>query len=70
MFFNNAIRNMIRESKTHQIDSVIATGQAAGMISMDTSLLNLYKKGIINRENAIIYSGNSELMTKKIARLL
>ncbi|WP_313581355.1 type IV pilus twitching motility protein PilT [Lacrimispora sp.] len=68
MFFNNAIRNMIRESKTHQIDSVIATGQGEGMISMDTSILNLYKEGKITRENAIIYSGNSELMAKKIDR--
>ncbi len=68
MFFNNAIRNMIRESKTHQIDSVIATGQGEGMISMDSSILNLYKGGKITRENAIIYSGNSELMAKKIDR--
>lgn len=68
MFFNNAIRNMIRESKTHQIDSVIATGQAEGMISMDTSLLNLYKKGMITKESAVIYSSNSELMAKKIER--
>lgn len=68
MFFNNAIRNMIRESKTHQIDSVIATGQGEGMISMDTSLLNLYKEGKITRENAVIYSSNSELMAKKIDR--
>lgn len=68
MFFNNAIRNMIRESKTHQIDSVIATGQSEGMISMDSSILNLYKEGKITRENAIIYSSNSELMTKKIER--
>jgi len=70
MFFNNAIRNMIREAKTHQIDSVIATGQGEGMISMDTSLLSLYKEGKITRENAIIYSGNSELMAKKIDRVL
>lgn len=68
MFFNNAIRNMIRESKTHQIDSVIATGQGEGMISMDASLLNLYKDGKITRENAIIYSSNSELMIKKMDR--
>ena len=68
MFFNNAIRNMIRESKTHQIDSVIATGQSEGMVSMDTSLLNLYKKGMITKESAVIYSSNGELMAKKIER--
>ena len=70
MFFNNAIRNMIRESKTHQIDSVIATGQAEGMISMDASLLNLYREGRITKENAVIYSSNSELMMKKIDRMV
>lgn len=68
MFFNNAIRNMIREAKTHQIDSVIATGQSEGMVAMDTSILNLYRKGMITKENAIIYSSNSELMAKKIER--
>lgn len=68
MFLNNAIRNMIRESKIHQIDGVITTSQEEGMISMDSSLLDLYRKGIISRENAIAYSGNGELMEKKIAR--
>lgn len=69
MFFNNAIRNMIRESKIHQIDSVITTSQEEGMIAMDASLLNLCRKGMISRENAIIYSNNSELMTKKLGRV-
>ncbi|WP_367565905.1 type IV pilus twitching motility protein PilT [Lacrimispora sp.] len=69
LFFNNAIRNMIREAKTHQIDSVIATGQSEGMVSMDSSLLALYKEGKITRESAVIYAGNGELMEKKIERM-
>lgn len=68
MFLNNAIRNMIRESKIHQIDGVISTSQGEGMISMDSSLLDLYRKKVISRESAIAYSGNSELMEKKIDR--
>lgn len=68
MFLNNAIRNMIRESKIHQIDGIIATSQEEGMIAMDTSLMKLYKEGRISRENAIIYSNNSELMEKKLNR--
>lgn len=68
MFLNNAIRNMIRESKIHQIDSIISTSQEEGMLSMDSSLIKLYKEGIISRENAILYSNNSELMAKKIER--
>ncbi|MDE7353905.1 MAG: PilT/PilU family type 4a pilus ATPase [Acetatifactor sp.] len=69
MFFNNAIRNLIRESKIHQIDNVIATSQKEGMVSMDTSLIQMYQKGLISRETAITHSNNSELMEKKIERL-
>lgn len=69
MFFNHAIRNLIREGKVHQIDSVIAASQAEGMVSMDSSLIKLFREGIISRENAIIYSNNSELMAKKLDRV-
>ena len=69
MFFNNAIRNLIRESKIHQIDNIIATSQEEGMITMDNSLIKLFKDGKISRENAVIYSSNGELMEKKLARL-
>lgn len=69
MFFNNAIRNLVREAKIHQIDNIIATSQEEGMITMDTSLLNLYRAGKISRENAIAYSNNSELMAKKLKRV-
>ena len=69
MFLNNAIRNMIRESKTHQIDGIIATSQEEGMISMDNSLLALYRQNVISKDTAIIYSSNAELMEKKMARI-
>lgn len=69
MFFNNAIRNLVREAKVHQIDNIIATSQEEGMVTMDNSLLKLYRDGLISRENAAIYSNNSELMEKKLARL-
>ena len=68
MFLNNAIRNMIRESKIHQIDGIIATSQEEGMISMDNSLIKLYRDGVISRDPALAYSSNSELMEKKLAR--
>lgn len=68
MFLNNAIRNMIRESKNHQIDSVIVSGKEEGMISMDNSLLNLYKLGTINKEVALTYSTNREFLEKRIER--
>ena len=69
MFLNNAIRNMIRESKTHQIDGIISTSQEEGMVSMDNSLLALYRQNVISKDTAIIYSSNAELMEKKMARI-
>ncbi|MDD3251531.1 MAG: PilT/PilU family type 4a pilus ATPase [Lachnospiraceae bacterium] len=69
MFFNSAIRNLVRESKVHQIDNIIVTSQEEGMIAMDNSLLALYREGKISRENAVIYSNNGELMEKKLNRM-
>ena len=66
MFVNSAIRNMIRESKLHQIDSAIFSSGDENMISMDTSIYNLFRDGIITQENALLYSTNKELMQKKI----
>ncbi|MDF2533730.1 MAG: pilT, partial [Clostridia bacterium] len=66
MMINNAIRNMIRESKTPQIDGAIQTGRSAGMISMDMSLAELCRKGLITKEEAIIYSINPEMFLKYI----
>lgn len=66
MHLNSAIRNMIRESKTHQIDSVIQTYASEGMISMDTSILNLYKAGRITADTAVKFAMNAEQMKKKV----
>ena len=66
MHLNSAIRNMIRESKTHQIDSVIQTYANEGMISMDASILNLYKAGRITADTAVKFAMNPELMEKKV----
>ncbi|MDL2232477.1 PilT/PilU family type 4a pilus ATPase [Ruminococcaceae bacterium OttesenSCG-928-L11] len=66
MLANGAVRNMIRESKIHQIDTVIQSSASEGMVSMDTSLLNLYKQGKISEADAIAYSTNSEMMAKRV----
>ncbi len=66
MLCNNAIRNMIRESKVHQIDSVIASSSGEGMVSMNASLLALYQAGRISARDAVLYSLSPELMSKKI----
>ena len=60
-----AIRNMIRENKVHQIDGLIYSSTGSGMISMDQSLINLYKEGQISKETAILYASNPRNDNKK-----
>ncbi|MGM9521431.1 MAG: type IV pilus twitching motility protein PilT [Oscillospiraceae bacterium] len=66
MLVNNAIRNLIRDAKLHQIDSVIATSAGEGMMSMDMSLTELYRRGRITRDTAVYYAVNQELMDKRL----
>lgn len=66
MLVNSAIRNMIRESKVHQIDNVIFSSQSLGMRSMDSDILRLYQAGRISKENALMYSTNPESMKGKL----
>jgi twitching motility protein PilT len=67
MIVNDAIRNMIRESKVHQIDGVITSSQAEGMVTMDGSILRLYKEGRISDATAVAFATQPELMKKKMA---
>ena len=48
----SAIRNIIREGKTHQIDAAIQTGADHGMQSMDRTLVNLIHNGTITYDDA------------------
>lgn len=66
MTMTPAIRNLIRENKIHQIDGMIASSSKHNMISMDTSLYNLYKNNIISDKTALNYSTNPEMMKKKL----
>jgi twitching motility protein PilT len=49
---NAAVRNIIREGKTHQLDSVIQTGSQEGMQSMDRTLVQLVQSGQISYDEA------------------
>lgn len=55
---NSAIANLIRESRTHEIQTVIETGMEQGMIDMNRSLAQLVRDGVITVENAFAYSVN------------
>lgn len=67
MVANTAIRNLIREEKTYQIDSIIAAGSAQGMRTMDQSLYELFKSGRITREMALQYSIHQDALRKRFA---
>ena len=60
MITNPAIANLIRESKTHQIDMQIQTGRKQGMRLMDTSLFELYTKNVISKEMALAHASDTE----------
>ena len=66
MVLTPAIRNLIREGKVHQIDGIIYTSAAENMIAMDSSILDLYKKVIIDRHTAISEAVNPEIMEKRL----
>lgn len=66
MHTNPAIKNLIRESKTHQIDNIIQTNRKSGMITMDDTIIELYKKGKINEETALEYAQDQQNMKRKI----
>lgn len=66
MISNPAIRNLIREGKTHQIYSVMQTGGQQGMQTMDGALRSLYLQGCISYEDALSYSADPD----NLARML
>lgn len=61
-----AVRNLIREGKTHQMQTVIQTGSHLGMQSMDASLLDLYRKRIIDQATLKKYAVDVEQVMKQI----
>lgn len=66
MVVNPAIQSMIRDGKTHQIDNVILSGAAQGMIAMDSDLIRLCKEGIISRENVLLYAANPDAAARRL----
>lgn len=61
-----AIRNLIREGKTHQMQTVIQTGSKQGMQSMDASLMNLYQSRIITREVLEKYAVDFDMVSRQL----
>jgi twitching motility protein PilT len=66
MIASSAIKNLIREGKTHQIPSMIQTSGNVGMFTMDQCLRDTYMKGIITLEEALSRAVQVEELKKMI----
>ena len=66
---NPAIRNLIREGKSHQIQSVLQAGTAAGMITMESSLKRLFDRGLITQEDALERSFDPREMGRLLGQI-
>jgi len=66
MHMDNAIRNMIRDNKNHQINNAIASGGASGMITMDQYLLDMYQKKKITKETVLEFADNPEQLVRRL----
>ncbi len=65
---NSAVRNLIREGKTHQIDLVIETSAEIGMITLNKSLAELVSMGVVDKAVAETYSLNPQELNMLIRK--
>lgn len=66
MHANSAIKNLIREAKTHQITSIIQTNKKFGMQTMDDAIFELYLKRKIDGEKAINFAQDPTALERKL----
>lgn len=66
MHANHAVRNLIREGKSHQLVSVMQTNRKLGMITMDEAIQQLYMEGRITREMAVQFATDPDAMNMKL----
>lgn len=66
MVTNNAIQNLIREKRTHEINTVIETGSQEGMIDMNRCLAELVQRGEITLEDAYSHSLNPKMLQRLV----
>lgn len=64
MTTNSAVRTLIRDEKTHQIDTILQS--AGGMQTMDSCIINLFREGRISAKTAVDYAYNPDIMAKRI----
>lgn len=69
LLFNSAVRNLIKEGKLHQIYSIMQTQRNMGMITLNQSLEELLRKGIVSMETALSCSYEPNELNQMISRL-
>ncbi len=65
---NNAVKNVVREGKTYELDNIIHTNADAGMFSLDKSLAYLVKQGIVAMEEAQGYVKDTDYFNSLLSR--
>lgn len=63
---NEAVANLIREKRTHEINAVIETGTESGMIDMNRCLADLVRRGEVTPENALARALNPKIFSRLI----
>ncbi len=66
MHANHAVRNLIREGKSHQLMSIMQTSRKLGMVTMDEAITQLFNAGKISRADAIEFAQDVEGMEIKL----
>jgi twitching motility protein PilT len=67
MVVTPAIQNLIRENKVYRIDSAIQTGRKHGMFLLDEKLFDLWKRGVVAKEEVLMRSSKPQELAAKIA---
>ena len=68
MLANTAIRNLIRENKTHEIPGTMQIHRNIGMQTLDQHLASLVLKGLVKKSDALLKTSHPDLLSKLIAK--
>ncbi len=68
LHINSAVRNLIREGKSHQLITYMQTYRKQGMITMDDAIMDLYRNQKITRETALQFAQDPDTMQNKMLR--
>lgn len=66
MKVNTAIRTQIRENKLHLIENTMTSSKDGGMLTMDDSLVDAYRKGLISKQTVMDYATHQDIVLRKI----